>query len=134
MPPIVLVLPVALPVTAGALAVVGDKLGSGPCRAIAAAGGWAPPAALGGLWLPLRSPLDLSLGPLGFGVVLGLRLDAVAVIFGLAIVVPAALLLTLQARSWQESAVVALAAGAALLATEGSDVVLTAVAGCTAAT
>jgi len=134
MPPIALALPVALPVAAGALAVVANRLGSGACRAIAAAGVWAGAAAIVGLWAPLRSTLELSLGTLGFGVALGLRLDAVAVVFGLALLIPIAILLTVQPRTWQESAVIALAAGSALLATEASDVVLTAVAGCTAAT
>ncbi len=134
MPPIALALPVALPLVAGAAAVVANRLGDGACRAIAAAGVWAGAAAIVALWLPLRSTLELSLGTLGLGVAVGLRLDAVAVVFGLAILVPIALLLTIQPRPWQESAVIALGAAAALLATEASDVVLTALAGCTAAT
>ena len=109
MPPIALALPVALPVAAGALAVVANRLGSGACRAIAAAGVWAGAAAIVGLWAPLRSTLELSLGTLGFGVALGLRLDAVAVVFGLALLIPIAILLTVQPRTWQESAVIALA-------------------------
>ncbi len=134
MPPIALLLPVALPLAAGAAAVIANRLGSTACRAIAAAGVWAGCTAVLGLWLPLRSTLELSLGTLGFGVSLGLRIDAIAVVFALSIGIPIALLLTLQARAWQESAVIALGAAAALLAVEASDVVLTAVAGCTAAT
>ncbi len=134
MPPIVLVLPVALPLAAGLAAVLANRLGAGACRAVTAIGAWAGAAAIVALWLPLRSTLELSLGTLGLGVAIGLRLDAVAVVFGLAILIPIALLLTLQARPWQESAVIALGAGAAVLATEASDVVLTALAGCTAAT
>src|SRR5579864_9513295 len=134
MPPIALALPVALPLAAGAAAVLANRLGPGACRAVAAAGVWGAAAAIVALWLPLRSTLELSLGTLGLGVSVGLRLDAVAVVFGLAILIPIALLLTLQPRPWQESAVIALGAGAALLATEASDVVLTALAGCTAAT
>src|SRR5436853_4665981 len=134
MPPIALVLPVALPLAAGATAVVANRLAAGACRAIAAFGVWAGAAAIVAVWLPLRSTLELSLGTLGLGVAIGLRLDAVAVVFGLAILIPIALLLTLQARPWQESAVIALGAASALLATEASDVVLTALAGCTAAT
>ena len=65
---------------------------------------------------------------------LGLRIDAVDVAFSLAIAVPIALLLTLQHREWRESAVIALAAASALLTVEAADVVLTSVAGCTAAT
>jgi hypothetical protein len=134
MPPIALVLPVALPLVAGGAVILANRLGGGVCRAIAAIGVWAGAAAILGLWLPLRSTLELSLGTLGLGVSVGLRLDAVAVVFGLAILIPIGLLLTLQARSWQESAVIALGAASALLATEASDVVLTALAGCTAAT
>jgi hypothetical protein len=134
MPPIALVLPVVLPLAAGGAVVLAHRLGSGACRAIAALGVWAGAAAVLALWLPLRSTLELSLGTLGYGVTLGLRIDAVCVVFALAIAAPVALLLTLQRRGWPESAVVALAVSAALLAVEASDVVLTAVAGCTAAT
>ena len=134
MPPIALLLPVLLPVAAGGAAVVANRLGSGLCRVLAATGVWAAAAAVLGLWLPLRSTLELSLGTLGYGVTLGLRLDAVAVVFALAIAVPIALLLSLQPRRWQESAVIALGAGAAMLAVEAAAVVLTAVAACTAAT
>jgi len=134
MPPIALLLPAALPLAAGAVAMLANRLGPGVCRASAAIGVWAGAAATLALWLPLRSTLELSLGTLGLGVAVGLRLDAVAVVFGLAILIPIALLLTLQARPWQESAVIALGAASALLATEASDVVLTALAGCTAAT
>jgi len=134
MPPIALVLPVALPLAAGAAAVLANRLGDTACRAIAAAGVWGAAAAVLGLWLPLRSTLEISLGTLGFGVTLGLRIDAVEVAFSLAIALPVAVLLTVQRREWRESAVIALATAAALLAVEAADVVLTSVAGCTAAT
>src|SRR5438270_7251356 len=134
MPAIALSLPVALPLAAGVAAMLANRLGAGACRAIAASGVWAGAAAVVALWIPLRSTLELSLGTVGLGVAIGLRLDAVAVVFGLAILTPIALLLTVHPRPWQESAVIALGAASALLATEASDVVLTALAGCTAAT
>ena len=134
MPPLALILPVAISVVAAVAVVIASRLGDTVCRAIAACGAWASAAAVVAIWLPVRSTLELSLGTAGFGVAFGLRLDAAAVVFGLAIVLPVAMLLTLQARTWQESAVVCLGVAASLLATEASDVVLTAVAGCTAAT
>lgn len=134
MPPIALLLPIALPVAAAAAAVLANRLGSGMSRALAAAGVWTSSAAVLALWLPLRTTLELSLGTLGYGVTLGLRIDAVAVVFSVAVLLPTAILLTLQPRPWQESAVIALGAAAAMLAIEAAAVVLTAVAACTAAT
>ena len=134
MPPTALVLPVAIPLATGAVVVLASRLGDGAGRLIAAIGVWGAAAAAIGLWLPLRSTLELSLGNLGFGVTLGLRIDAVDIVFALAILIPIGLLLIVQARPWRESAVIALATAAALLAVEAADVVLTAVAGCTAAT
>lgn len=112
--------------------VVGRSSGAA-ARAVAAIGAWSAAGAIAALWLPLRSTLDLSLGGLGFTSVT-LRLDAVAVVFGLVIVIPVAGLLTLQDCSWQEAAVAAIGMAAAMLAIEAGDVVLTAFAGCTAAT
>jgi hypothetical protein len=86
------------------------------------------------LWLPVRSTQELNLGPLGFGAGFDLRLDGVTFAFGLVILVPAAVLLTLQPRSWQEGTVAALGVGAAMLAVEAGGVLLTALAGGTAAT
>ena len=134
MPPLALLLPIALPLVAGAAVPAANRLGGGASRTVTAAGVWAAAAAVLALWLPLRSTLELSLGTLGYGVTLGLRLDAVGIVFSLAVLLPTAILLTLQARPWQESAVIALAAAAAMLAIEAAAVILTAVAACTAAT
>ena len=86
------------------------------------------------LWLPVRSSQELNLGPLGFGANFDLRVDGVAFAFGLIILIPAAVLLTLQPRSWQEGTVAALGVAAAVLAVEAGGVLLTALAGGTAAT
>jgi hypothetical protein len=86
------------------------------------------------LWVPVRSTQELNLGPLGFGAGFDLRLDGVAFAFGLIVLVPAAILLTLQPRSWQEGTVAAAGVAAAMLAVEGGGVLLTALAGGTAAT
>ncbi len=134
MPPLALLLPVALPLVAGGVAVAAGRINDAAGRAAAAIGAWSAAAAILALWLPVRSTLDLSVGTLGFGVALTMRLDAVAVVFGLVILIPVASLLTLQACSWQESAVASIGVAAALLATQAGDVVLTAFAGCTAAT
>ncbi|HEY8810016.1 MAG TPA: hypothetical protein VIM28_08340, partial [Solirubrobacterales bacterium] len=129
-----LLAPVALPLVAGgltaALGLAGWRLG----RAIVGAGAWAALLVLLLLWLPIRSTEELTLGPLGFGANLDLRLDGVAFAFGLVILVPSAILLTLQPRSWQEGTVAALGVAAAVLAVEASGVLLTALAGGTAAT
>jgi len=109
-------------------------LGEGIARVAAAAGAWAALAAVAVLWLAVRSTQELSLGPLGFGSGLDLRLDGVGVVFGVIALTPAALLLTLQRRGWQESTVASLAIAAVVLAIESGNMVLTAIGGCTAAT
>jgi hypothetical protein len=86
------------------------------------------------VWLPVRSSLELTLGSLGYGSSLDMRLDAVSFAFGLMIVLPVAVLLTLQARAWQDSALSLLALASAMAAVEAGGVVLTAIAGSTAAT
>jgi hypothetical protein len=134
MPSIALLAPVALPLAAGGLTAAMGLAGFKPGRALAGAGAWGAVAALFVLWLPVRSTQELNLGPLGFGAGLDLRLDGVAFAFGLVILVPAAILLTLQPRSWQEGTVAALGVGAAMLAVEAGGVLLTALAGGTAAT
>src|SRR5437762_6006555 len=98
MPPLALLLPVAVLLAASAAAVLLGRAGDGWGRVAAASGAWVAAAVIAGLWLPLRSTLELGLGPLGFGVSFSFRLDAVAVVFGLVILIPAALLLTLQPR------------------------------------
>jgi hypothetical protein len=134
MPPLALLAPVALPLVAGGLTAALGLAGLKPGRAIVGAGAWAALLALLLLWLPIRSTEELTLGPLGFGASFDLRLDGVAFAFGLVILVPSAILLTLQPRSWQEGTVAALGVAAAVLAVEAGGVLLTALAGGTAAT
>jgi hypothetical protein len=133
-PPIALLAPIVLPIAAAIVAAATSRFGEAIARVVAATGAWAALAAVAVLWLTVRSTQELSLGPLGFGVGLDLRLDGVAVVFGVIALVPAALLLTLQARSWQESTVALLAIAAVVLAIESGNMVLTAIGGCTAAT
>ncbi|MEP6752872.1 MAG: hypothetical protein ABI959_09020 [Candidatus Dormiibacterota bacterium] len=134
MPPLALLAPVALPLVAGGVTAALGLAGLKPGRAIVGAGALAALMALFILWLPIRSTQELTLGPLGFGAAFDLRLDGVAFAFGLVILLPSAILLTLQARSWQEGTVAALGVAAAVLAVEAGDVLLTALAGGTAAT
>src|SRR5260370_17694602 len=72
---------------------------------IAVGGGvWTAAVALLVLWLPLRSTQELTLGQLGFGSPFQLRIDAVGFAFGLMVLLPAPLVLTLQRRNCQEAA------------------------------
>ena len=118
---------------AGAITAFG--LGGFNLGRIAVGGGvWAAAVALLVLWLPLRSTQELTLGQLGFGSPFQLRIDAVGFAFGLMVLLPAALVLTLQRRNWQEAALGALGVAAAMGTIEAGGVVLTALAGSTAAT
>jgi hypothetical protein len=134
MPSIALLAPVLLPlIAAGVITALGlSGFNLGPIAA--GAGTWAAALALLVLWLPVRSTQELTLGQLGFASAFQLRLDAVAFAFGLIVLVPAALVLTLQRRTWQEAALGALGVAAAMAAIEAGSVVLTALAGGTAAT
>ena len=134
MPSAVVVAPIALPLIAAAVIAAFGAAGVTLGRAAAAAGAWSSVAALLAVWLPVRSSLELILGPLGFGSSLDLRIDGVSFAFGLMVALPAAVLLTLQPRTWQESAVSMLGVAASVAAVEAGGVVLTAVAGGTAAT
>jgi hypothetical protein len=134
MPPIALLAPIALPLVAGGLTAALGLAGLKPGRAIVGAAAWGALLVLFILWLPIRSTQELTLGPLGFGAGFDLRLDGVAFAFGLVILLPSAVLLTLQPRSWQEGTVAALGVAAAVLAVEAGGVLLTALAGGTVAT
>jgi len=125
---------VLLPLVAGGLSAGWGLLGREPGRALVGAGAWAAVLALLVLWLRVRSTQELNLGPLGFGAELDLRLDALGFAFGLIVLVPAAVLLSLQPRTWQEATVAAVGVAAAMLAIEAGGVLLTALAGGTAAT
>src|SRR6202165_1922065 len=134
MPPLALLAPVALPLAASAVTAFGGLVGLRAGRVLGGGGGWAAGVALLRVWLPVRSTQELNLGPLGFGAGLDLRVDGVAFAFGLIVLIPSAILLTLQPRTWQEGTVASLGVAAAILAIEGGGVLLTALAGGTAAT
>jgi hypothetical protein len=134
MPSIALLAPVLLPLVAAGVITAFGLSGFNLGRLAVGAGAWAAVLALLVLWLPLRSTQELSLGQLGFASAFQLRLDAVAFAFGLIVLVPAAIVLTLQRRTWQEAALGALGVAAAMAAIEAGSVVLTALAGGTAAT
>lgn len=134
MPSAAVLVPVVLPlIGAGVIAAFG-LLGFNLGRAGAAVGTWGAAAALFAVWLPVRSSVELTLGPLGYGSSFDMRIDAVAFAFGLMVVLPAAVLLTLQPRTWQEAALSGLGVSASLAAVEAGGVVLTAIAGGAAAT
>ncbi len=115
MPSIALLAPVAmLLVTSGALALCGSA-GWKVDRIVLAMGSFGAILVVIALWAPVRSTLELRLGQLGFGAALDLRLDAVGFAFSLMVLVPAAILLTLQPRPWQEATVAVLGLAASLL-------------------
>lgn len=134
MPSAAVLTPVVLPLVAAAFITALGASGITVGRPVAAAGAWASVAALFAVWVPVRSSQELVLGSLGFGSSFDVRIDAVAFAFGLMIAAPAAVLLTLQPRTWQESAIAMLALAASLATVEAGGIVLTAIAGGTAAT
>lgn len=126
--------PVVIPLIAAAVIAVFGFAGLDLGRTAAGAGAWGSLAAMLVVWLPVRSSLELTLGQLGFGSAFDLRIDGVTFAFGLMVCAPAAVLLTLQPRAWPQAALSLLALTAALAALEAGSVVLTAIAGGTAAT
>src|SRR5438552_9130423 len=134
MPSAAVLAPVALPLLAAGVIAVFRLAGMSLGRVAAAIGAWGAVAALLAVWIPVRSSLELTLGALGYGSSFDMRIDAVTFAFGLMIAAPTAVLLTLQPRTWQEATLSLLAMAAALGAVEGGSVVVTAVAGGTAAT
>src|SRR4029077_6576501 len=76
-------------------------------RIVLAVGSWGAILVLVALWAPVRATQEVSLGQLGFGAPRQLRLDGVGFAFALMVMVPAAVLLTMQPRAWQEGTVAA---------------------------
>jgi hypothetical protein len=133
MPSIALLAPVLIPLaTAGGVALCGVAKWKVD-RLILAVGSWATFLVLIALWAPVRSTQDVNLGQMGLAP-LELRLDALGFLFALLVAFPAAVLLTMQPRDWQESTVAVLGVAAAMLAVEAGGIVLTALAGGAAAT
>jgi len=133
MPSIALLAPILIPLATAGLVAVCGVAGWKIDRIVLGAGSWGAILVLIALWAPVRSTQDLSLGPLGFSP-LNLRLDAVGFAFALMVMVPAAVLLTLQPRAWQEGTVAALGLAAAVFTVEAGGMLLTALAGGAAAT
>jgi hypothetical protein len=128
MPPIAVLGPIAFPlVAAGLIGLIG--LTGRNAQWVAAAGAWASAIALCAVWLPVRASQELNLGSLGLGSSLVVRVDAVAFAFGLMVLIPAAVLLTFQARAWQEASLAIIGVAGAMAAVEAGDVVSTAIAG-----
>jgi hypothetical protein len=134
MPSAAVVAPIAFPLIIAAVIAIFGLAGIDLGRPAAAAGAWSCAAALFAVWLPVRSSLELVLGQLGYGSAFDVRLDGVSFAFGLMIVLPVAALLTLQARPWADSAIALVGLAASIAAVEAGGVVLTAIAGGTAAT
>jgi hypothetical protein len=133
-PSLVVLGPIVIPLIAAAVITAFGLAGVDLGRVVCGLGTWGSVLALLVVWLSVRSTQELDLGPLGFGSSLGLRIDAVGFAFGLIVAVPAAILLTLQPRTWQEATVAIVGVAAAVAAIEADGVVLTALAGGTAAT
>src|ERR1700694_5740208 len=134
MPSIALLAPVLIPLaTAGAGALSGGG-GWEIDPIVLGVGSWGAILVLIALWAPVRATQEVSLGQLGFGAPLHVRLDGVGFAFALMVMVPSAVLLTMQPRAWQEGMVAALGLAAAVLAVEAGGVLLTALAGGAAAT
>ncbi len=134
MPSLAVLGPILVPLIAAAVITAFGLAGVDLGRIACAVGAWGSVAALLVLWLSVRSTQQLNLGPLGFGSSLVLRIDAVGFAFGLIVAVPAAVLLSLQPRTWQEATVAIVGVAAAVTVIEAGGVVLTALAGGTAAT
>ena len=93
------------------LAAGGLRLGRVP----AATAAWLATAILSAIWLAGRAAQEMPGPQLGFGAPFSLRLDALSFAFSLFLLIPAALLLTLQARSEASAGGGAIATAAGLL-------------------
>jgi len=133
MPPVAVLAPILIPLVVAVLITGFGVLGVNLGRAAAGAGALGSALSLLVLWLAVRSTQELDLGALGFGSSVELRVDAVAFAFGLMVTLPAAVLLLLQPRAWAEAAMATLGLAAAMAAVEAGGMVLTALAGGTAA-
>ncbi|MGH7903562.1 MAG: hypothetical protein ACREPA_05465 [Candidatus Dormibacteraceae bacterium] len=101
-------------------------LGLDPGRLVACLGAWGALAAVVLGWAAAHAGTSVSIAPLGYGGALALRLDALTLAFQLALLVPAALLLTLRRHSGGEAGLSAAAVCAALVSVEAADILLTA--------
>src|SRR5262249_42878415 len=110
-----LLLPAAVLAVSAALSWGADAVGLAVGRYIVAAAAWLSLAVLAAVWLAGgRGLVEFTPGITTAVAPLRLRMDAVVVLFQVAVLVPAALLLTFQSRSSREAAIAGLAAAAAL--------------------
>lgn len=123
-----LFLPAAALAVSAALTWGADLAGVDVGRHIVAVAAWLALAVLAGLWLAggrglveFAPAITTAVAPVR------LRMDAVVVLFQVAVLVPAALLLTFQRRSSREAAIATLAAAAALVSLEGGSLLWTAI-------
>src|SRR5262245_55855399 len=131
-----LLLPAAVLAVSAALSWGADAVGLAVGRYIFAEDAWLSLAVLAGgrlavlaaFWLAGgRGLVEFTPGITTAVAPLRLRMDAVVVLFQVAVLVPAALLLTFQSRSSREAAIAGLAAAAALLCLEGGSLLWTAI-------
>jgi formate hydrogenlyase subunit 3/multisubunit Na+/H+ antiporter MnhD subunit len=123
-PAALLLLPVALLAVGALLAWAANAVAPGSGRLIAAIVAWGALAALIAIWVPQRTPLDLTVGELGAGIRFAIRIDAVSFAFGLFVLVPAALLLTFTRSPSPPLAI--LAAAASLFTLQAGGLILAA--------
>jgi formate hydrogenlyase subunit 3/multisubunit Na+/H+ antiporter MnhD subunit len=125
MPASLLLLPVVLLAVGAALAWAVRRVVPQSGRLVAAVFAWSALAASIAIWVPQRTPLDLTMGQLGAGIRLAIRIDAVSFAFGLFVLVPAALLLTFLRSPSPPLAL--LATAASLFTLQASGLLLAAV-------
>lgn len=123
-----LLLPAAVLAVSAAFSRGADLAGVDLGRHIVAAAAWLALALLAGAWLASgRGLVEFAPGSTTAVAPLRLRMDAVVVLFQVAVLVPAALLLTFQRRSSREAGIAALAVAAALVSLEGGSLLWTAI-------
>ena len=127
MPAGLLAVPVAVLVLGAAVAWAYAQAERPGGRAVAAGSAWVALFALGVPWVAGGGrAADLSLGALGWGAQMSLHADAVTVAFGLAILLPCAVLLTIQRRSPHQVPAGLIAVAGAMLAVGAAGILLTA--------
>ncbi len=129
MPAASLVVPPALLLAGAALCWAGSRPGFPGGRVPAATAAWLAAAVLAGIWLGAgRAPLELGAGASPAAAPLGLRLDALSLACALALLSPAAFVLTFRPPGAAEAGLGLLATAAGVLLLEAATLMLAAVA------
>src|SRR5260370_27495190 len=105
MPSIALLAPVVIPLATAAAVALCGVAGWKIDRIVLGVGSWGAILVLIALWAPVRATQEVSLGQLGFGAPLHLRLDGGGFAFALMVMVPAAVLPPVQPRAAQQAPV-----------------------------